>query len=211
LPGPGHLLRHLTPSPRAAVRAVHEIFIFSLTWHRIGLGFYTGRTDDGLARLQHRGSVMADPRMNSVHLDPPRRADYRRARDELMRARGVHTLAIEADPDEAPGGHPHTAIHNLADQAPPGVHFWLVDKEYIYPLKVGINTVGRAPDNDVVMQDCYTSRRHCAILVHSGTGCELHDTASKNGTYLNGQRIAGATPLRSGDEIRICDQRLVFV
>ena len=41
-------------------------------------------------------------------------------------------------------------------------------KEYIYPLKVGINTVGRSPDNDVVVQDCYISRRHCAILVHTG-------------------------------------------
>jgi len=156
------------------------------------------------------GFVMADPRLNSIHLDPPRRADYRRARDELLRARGTNTLAIEADPAEAQGGNPHTLIQN-PDQAPPGLNFWLVDNEYIYPLKVGINTVGRSPDNDVVVQDCYISRRHCAILVHSGNGCELHDTASKNGTYINGQRIGGVTRLRSGDEIRICDQRLVFV
>jgi pSer/pThr/pTyr-binding forkhead associated (FHA) protein len=39
----------------------------------------------------------------------------------------------------------------------------------------------------------------------------LHDTASKNGTYVNGKRISGPTRLRSGDEIRMCDQRLVFV
>ncbi|HEX5271284.1 MAG TPA: FHA domain-containing protein [Gemmataceae bacterium] len=152
---------------------------------------------------------MADPRLNSVHLDPPRRADYRRARDELLRARGSQTLAVEADPDER-GGNPHTLIQS-PDQAPPGLDYWLVDNEYIYPLKTGINTVGRSPDNDVVVQDSYISRRHCAILVHAGTGCELHDTASKNGTYVNGQRIGGPTHLRSGDEIRICDQRLVFV
>ncbi len=156
------------------------------------------------------GFVMADPRLNSVHLDPPRRADYRRARDELLRARGANTLAVEADPDEAAGGNPHTLIQG-PEGAPPGLNFWLVDNEYIYPLKVGINTVGRSPDNDVVVADCYISRRHCAILVHAGTGCEVHDTASKNGTYVNGQRIAGSTRLRSGDEIRICDQRLVFV
>lgn len=153
---------------------------------------------------------MADPRLNSVHLDPPRRADYRRARDELLRARGSHTLAVEADPDEDSRSNPHTLIQN-PDHPPPGLNFWLVDNEYIYPLKVGINTVGRSPDNDVIVQDCYISRRHCAILVHTGAGCELHDTASKNGTYINGQRIGGPTRLRSGDEIRICDQRLVFV
>jgi hypothetical protein len=154
---------------------------------------------------------MADPRLNSVHLDPPRRADYRRARDELLRARGMNTLAVEADSHEGHGNHPHTLIQNPAEHPPTGLNFWLADNEYIYPLKVGINTVGRSPDNDVVVQDCYISRRHCAILVHAGDGCEVHDTASKNGTYINGQRIAGPTHLRSGDEIRICDQRLVFV
>jgi hypothetical protein len=155
---------------------------------------------------------MTDPRLNSVHLDPPRRADYRRAREELLRARGVNTLALADDPDEGcDPGHPHTVIQNGSDQLPPGLNYWLADKDYIYPLKVGINTVGRSPDNDVVVQDCYISRRHCAILVHTGQGCDLHDTASKNGTYVNGKKISGPTRLRSGDEIRICDQRLVFV
>jgi pSer/pThr/pTyr-binding forkhead associated (FHA) protein len=54
------------------------------------------------------------------------------------------------------------------------------------------------------------SRRHCAILVHLTTGCELHDTASKNGTFLNGNRLAGPTRLSPGDEIRMCDRHLVF-
>jgi pSer/pThr/pTyr-binding forkhead associated (FHA) protein len=154
---------------------------------------------------------MADPRLNSVHLDPPRRADYRRAREELLRARGVNTLAVAEDLGEHSAGNPHTVIQNASDEVPPGLNYWLADKDYIYPLKVGINTVGRAPDNDVVVQDCYISRRHCAILVHAGDGCDLHDTASKNGTYVNGKKISGPTRLRSGDEIRICDQRLVFV
>jgi len=154
---------------------------------------------------------MADPRLNSIHLEAPRRADYRRAREELLRARGLNTLAVEADPDEDRSDNPHTVIQNAGDHPPSGLAYWLVDNEYIYPLKVGINTVGRSPDNDVVVQDCYISRRHCAILVHLGENCELHDTASKNGTFINGKKIAGPTRLRSGDEIRMCDQRLVFV
>jgi hypothetical protein len=153
---------------------------------------------------------MADPRLNSVHLDPPRRADYRRAREELLRARGMNTLAVENNPDES-GERPNTLIQQAGARAPADLNFWLVDREFIYPLKVGINTVGRSPDNDVVVADCYISRRHCAILVHTGDGCELHDTASKNGTFVNGKKISGPTALRSGDEIRMCDQRLVFV
>lgn len=154
---------------------------------------------------------MADPRLNSVHLEPPRRALYRLAREELLRARGTHTLAVEDDPQADLVANPHTLIQNAGEPVPAGLNYWLVDKEYIYPLKVGINTVGRSPDNDVVVQDCYISRRHCAILVHAGEACELHDTASKNGTYINGKKISGPTRLHSGDEIRICEQRLVFV
>jgi hypothetical protein len=155
---------------------------------------------------------MADPRLNSVHLEAPRRGEYRRAREALLQARGSYTVALEHQEDEdSSPGYPHTVIQNAANQAPPEANFWLVDKDYIYPLRVGINTVGRSPDNDVVVQDAYVSRRHCAILVHAGDGCELHDTASKNGTYLNGKKLSGPTRLKSGDEIRMCDQKLVFV
>ena len=95
-------------------------------------------------------------------------------------------------------------------EKPTGIHFWLQDGEGIYPLKVGLNSVGRMPDNDVIVPDGSVSRRHCAIIVHAGDGCELHDTASKNGTFLNGQRIQGPTRLAHGDEIRMCDHKIIF-
>jgi hypothetical protein len=155
---------------------------------------------------------MADPRLNSIHLDSPRRQEYRAAREALLNARGWQTLAAES------GGHaglgvadPNTLIQNPERKPPSDLQFWLVDREYIYPLKVGLNTIGRAPDNDVVLADSFVSRRHCAILVHAGSQCELHDTASKNGTYINGNRIPGPTRLSPGDEIRLCDRQLVFM
>src|SRR5581483_9812419 len=106
-----------------------------------------------------------------------------------------------------PGDHGQT----LNESPAPGVRFWLLDRESVYPLKIGLNTIGRAPENDVVLKDAFVSRRHCAILVHAGDGCELHDTASKNGTFLNGRKLAGPTPLNPGDEIRMCDCQLVFL
>ena len=152
---------------------------------------------------------MADPRLNSIHLEAPRRQQYRLARERLLNARGYHTLVAEQVEDSSE--RPHTIIENDRDKAPSAVEFWLMDKDFIYPLKVGLNTIGRSPDNDVVIQDGYVSRRHCAILVHAGRGAELHDTASKNGTFLNGHKLASPTRLHSGDEIRMCDRNLVFV
>src|SRR4051794_23035871 len=126
---------------------------------------------------------MADPRFNSVHLEAPRRDRYRQARDLLFNARGFATIIAERHDDPAPAdssGGGHTMIQDGPDEkALP--QFWLTERDVVYPLKVGLNSVGRSNDNDVVVQDAYVSRRHCAVLVHAQRGCELHDTASKNG------------------------------
>jgi hypothetical protein len=152
-----------------------------------------------------------DPRLNSLHLEAPRRQDYRRAREALLQARGCHTLYAEKNPNPDETSPSNTIIQNVRGANPAELDCWLADDQFIYPLKVGLNTVGRAPENDVVVPDAFISRRHCAILVHANNGCELHDTASKNGTFLNGAKLAKPTLLKSGDEIRICERQFVFV
>jgi len=156
---------------------------------------------------------MFDARLNSIHLEAPRRQEFRAARDKLLGARGGETMAVERQsgfdhPDDA-----NTAIRNVAGHDSPATdaRYVLMDAEYTYPLKIGLNTVGRMPDNDVVVPDAYVSRRHCAILIHTGDRCELHDVASKNGTILNGRKINGPTRLQSGDEIRMCNRNLIFL
>ena len=154
---------------------------------------------------------MADPRLNSVHLQPPRLADFRTVREVLLGLQGTQTLvsgAAQVPPTPSP-----TAVQHLAGPIPlvARVPYALVDRDYTYPLKVGINTVGRLPDNNVVIHDPCISRRHCAIVVHAASGCELHDLVSRNGTLLNGQPLSGPTRLKSGDEVLLCDRRLIFV
>src|SRR5262249_19734125 len=136
-----------------------------------------------------------------------RRLEFRHAREALLQARGYQTLC--AVQELAPEAQGQTYIES-PNGPPAQATFWLADAHRIYPLKIGVNTVGRSADNDVVVSDGCVSPRHCAILVHVSSGCELHDTASKNGTYLNGSRIASPTRLRPGDEIRMCDQQYVF-
>src|SRR5438876_622376 len=63
-------------------------------------------------------------------------------------------------------------------QLPAGQDFVLVEKDAIYRLRVGVNTVGRLLDNDVVIPDPYLSRRHCAILIHATKASEIYDVAS---------------------------------
>lgn len=155
---------------------------------------------------------MHDPRLNSIHLDDLRREEFRRARTNLVGAVGEQTRnfesiaeAIRIEPDRK------TFAGESSLSAIPGLDFVLVDSQQVFPLHVGMNTIGRLSDNDVVLPDPYLSRRHCAILVHTSSSCEIHEMASKNGTFLNGRKISGPTSLSSGDEIRMCDRQLVFM
>jgi hypothetical protein len=154
---------------------------------------------------------MPDPCLNSVHLESPRRQQFRAARQALLNACGGQTIAAQfpAPQIELLADHLGAGVHD--DRAGIVVRFWLMDRDRIYPLKIGINTVGRSPDCDVVVEDAFVSRRHCAILVHAGDGCEVHDVASKNGTFLNGAKLANPTRLRHSDEIRMCERQFVFL
>jgi DNA-binding NtrC family response regulator len=54
-----------------------------------------------------------------------------------------------------------------------------------------------------------TSRRHAEIRVERGAPT-LHDLGSRNGTWVNGARIAGPRALRPGDVIRLGETLLVY-
>ena len=157
------------------------------------------------------GAGMNDPQLNSMHLESPRRDNFRRAREELLGARGNRTINL-AGARNLPDLPHQTVVHREADaRVPEGSDFWLSDKSAIYALKVGVNTIGRLPDNDVVLSGEFVSRRHCAILVHASDGCEVYDIASKNGTFINGAKLSGPMSLAPGDQIRMCDREVVFM
>ncbi len=150
--------------------------------------------------------------LNSIHLEAPRRDDFRKARARLLDACGDKTRYVIQQPEAPAGGaDSKTIMESLEKRLPLGADYALVDKECVFPLKVGLNTIGRLPDNDIVLEDAFVSRRHCAILIHTNEGSELHDVASKNGTYLNGNKLDGPTRLSSGDEIKMCERQLIFV
>ena len=157
---------------------------------------------------------MSDPRLHSLHLEgQPRRDEFRAARQAIQAACGNLTLAGDLrmldDEDQ---------LHAPTIASPPGAPlpttgrfaFYLKDGANIYPLHLGLNSVGRLPDNDVVIRDECVSRRHCAVVIHHDLRCELHDVASKNGTLLNGKKIPTPSKIQSGDQITLCNRRLTF-
>src|SRR5260370_41997232 len=78
-------------------------------------------------------------------------------------------------------------------------------------LTSNVLTMGRAPDNQLVLQDQQASSHHAEIRP-DGQGYLLVDMNSRNGTYVNEQRLAPQKPrlLISGDVIRIGETRLTY-
>ena len=80
--------------------------------------------------------------------------------------------------------------------------FRLVGLKREIDLAPGANILGRERGVAVWIDDHAVSRHHARIVVGNGKAT-VEDLGSKNGTDVNGRRIAKATPLADGDEIRI--------
>jgi pSer/pThr/pTyr-binding forkhead associated (FHA) protein len=76
-------------------------------------------------------------------------------------------------------------------------------------LKPHDNTLGRAAHNDIVIQSAEASRQHAVINVEAAF-TSIRDLGSRNGTYVNGDRIENQV-LIDGDIIRLGSHELRFV
>jgi pSer/pThr/pTyr-binding forkhead associated (FHA) protein len=71
-------------------------------------------------------------------------------------------------------------------------------------------TVGKASTNLVSLKHDSTVSRLHAVLENLGFAWSVRDVGSRNGTYLNGEKISAEQVLRSGDELRVGKSRLIF-
>ena len=71
-------------------------------------------------------------------------------------------------------------------------------------------TVGKSSTNLVSLDHDSTVSRVHAVLENLGYAWSIRDVGSRNGTYLNGEKISAERVLRSGDELRVGKSRLVF-
>ena len=90
----------------------------------------------------------------------------------------------------------------LVARGPAGEQEWVVGEEVL---------IGRDPACHVRLLDRQVSRRHASVR-RVGTGYVVVDHDSKNGTWLNGVRVASSARLTDGDEVSIAARfKLFFV
>jgi uncharacterized tellurite resistance protein B-like protein len=64
------------------------------------------------------------------------------------------------------------------------------DDERVYPLKIGLNKIGRQSDNDIVVENSSVSRYHAKIHVDLDKAVAvINDLNSLNHTFVNGTKI----------------------
>jgi pSer/pThr/pTyr-binding forkhead associated (FHA) protein len=78
-----------------------------------------------------------------------------------------------------------------------------------YPIQKSSVVLGRAPGNEIVIDNLAVSGSHARVVVEEGKFV-VEDLNSLNGTFLNGQRIRKST-LKEGDLIAIGKHTLEFV
>jgi predicted component of type VI protein secretion system len=88
---------------------------------------------------------------------------------------------------------------------------WLTFPDGTEHELTGPLTVGRGPENDLVLTSTAVSRRHAAIVRREGRWY-VEDRGSYNGTFLNGTRVNPGTPLplRHADRIEIGLEAILF-
>ncbi len=69
-------------------------------------------------------------------------------------------------------------------------------------------TIGRTPDNTVVLNHPQVSAHHAVVEKVDG-GYHITDTNSTNHVYINGQRVTSQL-MRTGDEMRIGPYRFTY-
>ena len=78
-----------------------------------------------------------------------------------------------------------------------------------FVLNPAVTTIGRAQDNDIVINNLALSRRHAEVHFRGGR-YQVEDVGSQNGVFINSERIRGARPLDPDDKITLGTYQFVF-
>ena len=160
--------------------------------------------------------------VRSLHKDvsaflPSRDKWIRKRKKQMKEARdGSAFSSSSSTPSSSPSSVTQTSIVSLVTHVSPSPSpaspsrsdttvLVIVDGQkagMTFPLPPSC-TVGRAPDNSIVVPDQFISSHHARIYTSKKGEWVLEDLGSTNGTYLDEKQIVGPVIIKPGQLIRL--------
>lgn len=112
--------------------------------------------------------------------------------DSFQESRGsgrIDDMKTEFVSDGQPGSIYTIKLSNPSDTS----------KSWTLGVQGGIS-LGRGTNNDIVIAEVSVAREQCKIIIGAG-GLAIANLSDTNPTMLNGNKISGLTPLKTGDKI----------
>ena len=178
---------------------------------------YRGSLEDDLAH-----GAMARARRERYHLVA--RPTVHLVSDPLVPRGDVRVAANVVDdagdriPEQAPPGPSVNTMvlarpgHEVAPPESATRAFLLVQTDGApqvrFDLGGALISIGRASDNDVIVDDPEVSRHHCQLKLQHGA-YSFADLGSRNGSWINGQQVSEVA-LGPGDSIQIGSTQIEF-
>lgn len=138
-------------------------------------------------------SALRDLRTTGVPLD----ADPAAAPEQD--ATGLHDASRGLGPGREVDGEPRLEVRRAAG----------LQRGSTFDVTGGA-VLGRGERAEIQLEDPFASSRHARIL-WEGAVAVLEDLGSTNGTFLNGEPVAGPQPLHEGDRVRIGDSEFSYL
>lgn len=204
-----HLVRALEDGERVGADGVMEVpGRFRITLAPDDLEALRRHHPDLDAQLGHALQTLAQ-RMNVRLKDPP---GVILQSDPALGLRGVHIVPA----DRAPRNDGQTRdltlekVQELLTQEPTAEvrAYLIISEERTFDLKQALIRLGRALDNDVIIEDRQVSRHHAQLRRRYGRYI-LQDLGSSGGTSVNGFPVQEIV-LRSGDLIALSGVEIIY-
>lgn len=131
--------------------------------------------------------------------------------DSGVTARGATPVPPPAPaPAPPPPPAPVSARSKTVEQQDPlPIGTLTADDGTMHPLLEETSTIGRTPANTIVLPDGSVSGRH-ARIDRTAAGFAIEDAGSRNGTYINSEKLSEKRLLADGDLVRLGKIILTF-
>ncbi len=128
----------------------------------------------------------------------------------VARLQAAKLIEVVADPDSTQRTSKVAAFTAPPPGAKPApIGTLTTDTGTMHPLLEEVTTIGRTPKNTIALEDGSVSSNHARVL-RGDDGFVIEDVGSRNGTFVNSEKIDGKRPLADGDIVRLGKVLMTF-